>query len=420
MTRTISIGILLLCRWALAAAVPGHTNVVANSDQAALDGLRQNAYESWKQGRLADALLCYEQLLRISESSQVPAAQLADDLQSMGVLYGEAGRYAEAKKDFQRELDVILASDSQAASGRAYLSLAGVLQLEGAFSAAEASYKNAIDAFERYAGPYDEQTATALNSLGWLYTLWGKMDEAGQFLQRGWSAAEKGLAPNNPARIRFLDTKASFLTAAGKYSDAERLWKQALEIGEKSYIGQEGKYDEVFLHIGQLYSILHEYQSAENMFQRFLAVEKQMIRTNMSVRAVVTAELARIYTDEHKYADAESLFSKSIQLLDSERDKVPLSYSLVQSYFGDYYMERSKWRDAEAQYRSALKMRTAMLGDNATDVATSMFSLSKALRKLHRKKEADQYMAQAVAIAASQKIGLYRADTIDVRAFRQK
>jgi len=83
-------------------------------------------------------------------------------------------------------------------------------------------------------------------------------------------------------------------------------------------------------------------------------------------------------------------------------------------------MERSRWKDAEAQYRGALKLRTTMLGENSTDVATSMFSLSKALRKLHRKKEADQYFAQAVAIVASQKNPSYKMDTVDVRSFHPK
>jgi uncharacterized protein HemY len=138
------------------------------------------------------------------------------------------------------------------------------------------------------------------------------------------------------------------------------------------------------------------------------------------VRAVVSAELARVYTDQQKYAVAEPLFLESLQAVECERDKVPLSYALVQGYLGDYYMERSKWQDAEVQYRSALKMRLAALGDNAPDVAASMIALSKALRKLHRKKEAEQYMAQVSSILAFQKNPAYRNQTIDVRAFRQK
>ncbi len=420
MTRNITIEILVLCSYSLSAATPGRPNTVTKSDEASLDNMRQSTFDDLKQARLADAVASYEKLLRTSEILNVPADRLADDLHSMGLLYSDAGRYEDAEKTFQRELDLLAASDRQSASGRVYLALGGVLQLEGAFSAAENSYKNAIDVFERYAGPKDPQTAAALNGLGWLYTLWGKMDQADQLLQKARNLAEKSMAPDDPGLIRFLDTNASFLTMTGKYSEAEKLWKRAVDIGESAYIGQEGKFDEVFLHLGQLYGILRDYGSAENMFQRFLAVDKQMVRTDASVRAVVTAELARIYTDQHKFADAESLFNKSMALLQSERDKVPLSYSLVQSYLGDYYMERSRWRDAEEQYRSALKLRTAMLGQNATDVATSMFSLSKALGKLHRKKEAEQYLAQALSIVASQKNGFSPDATVDIRAFREK
>lgn len=419
MTRTIIIAIALSCPDCFADSVTASPPTNSSSGQTALNELRQAAYADWKEGKPAAAIACYREVLRVAESSHVAAEQFAQDLHSIGVLSSEEGHYAEAKRYLQRELDVLAGSSNQAAAGRAYLSLAGVLQLEGAFSAAETAYKSAIDVLGD-GKANDAQIATALNRLGWLYTLWGRTEEAGQYLHRAWNLARNAIAPDDPLLIRFLDTQASFLTYLRKYSEAEKLWKRALAIGDKVYAGEESKYGEVFLHLGQLYAVLRDNQSAENMFQRVLAMHEQTTQSNASVRAVVIAELARIDTDRHKYGDAERLFSKSIQLLESERDKVPLSYSLVRSYFGDYYMDRSRWQDAETQYRSALTMRTAMLGENAADVAASMFSLSKALRKLHRKKEADQYLAQAVAIAASQKRPFYEKDTIDVRAFRQK
>jgi uncharacterized protein HemY len=113
------------------------------------------------------------------------------------------------------------------------------------------------------------------------------------------------------------------------------------------------------------------------------------------------------------------LFSKSVQMIESERDKVPIAYSLIRSYLGDYYMARSKWSEAETQYRAALQLRQAMLGDNAPDVAASMLSLSKALAKLHKKKDAERYQSRASSIMASQKNPVYSRDTVDIRAFRQ-
>ncbi len=193
-----------------------------------------------------------------------------------------------------------------------------------------------------------------------------------------------------------------------------------MEIGENAYPGDDSEYNEVFLHLGQAYAILQQYPSAEEMFQRFLASEQRTTSPGALVRAVVGAELGRVYTDQHKYAAAEPLFLQSLKVVECERDKVPLSYALVQGYLGDYYMERSKWQDAEVQYRSALTMRIAVLGENAPDVAATLIGLSKALRKLHRKKEADAYMAQASSIIAFQKNPAYTKETIDVRTFRQK
>jgi tetratricopeptide (TPR) repeat protein len=394
--------------------------MLANEQHAELDALRQTAYEDWKHGKLSEAADCYQKVLSASDSAQTPVEQRAQDLHSMGVLDSQLGRYAEAKKQYERELKLLHGSDHHVTVGLAYASLAGVQQLEGSFSEAEVSYKNAVRILSDFAGPVDQRTATALNGLAWLYTLWGRTQEADRFLKKARDVAEKALPPNDPALIRFLDTEASLLTMTGKYTEAERLWKRALEIGKEAYPGDEGKYGEVLLHLGQSYAVVGDDQPAKNMLQRFLATDNETAGPDGAVRAVATAELARIFTDQHKYTDAEPLFLQSIHILEGQPGQVPLSDALVHSYFGDYYMERSRWKDAEAQYRTALGLRSAMLGDNAPDVAASMFALSKALRKLHRKQEAKQYLARASAIMAFQKNPLYTGDTIDVRAFRGK
>jgi hypothetical protein len=68
------------------------------------------------------------------------------------------------------------------------------------------------------------------------------------------------------------------------------------------------------------------------------------------------------------------------------------------------------------QYREALNLQQRVLGKNNA-VAASMISLSKALKKLHLKDQARQLVAQAKAIAASEKTPL-RDQTVDVLALR--
>jgi len=417
MMRILTVWIIGLCGYASIVSAAEQPTMHAGAKGSALAGLRQSAFEHWKQGQFEKAADDYRDILRLSDGSQASAA-FAEDLHSAAVIEGELGHYRDAKAYYRRELDVLHRTGNEVAAGEVYRSLAGILQIEGAFSEAETSYQKSVELLTRCAGPGDIRTATTLNGLAWLYTLWGKMHEANLLLRQAMEAADRALAPDDPRFIRFLDVRASFLTASGKYSEAERSWKRALQIGKKAYSGDDAKYDEVLLHLGQLYSVTEDFKSAEDMFQRFLVIAKPLAGPDSVIRAVATAELARVYSQQRKFDAAAQLFSHSIQLIETERDKVPVVYSLIRTYFGDYYMARSQWPEAEVQYRNALALRETMLGKNAPDVAASMLSLSKALTKLHRKKEAQQYYAQALAIATSQNNAIYSGDTIDVRAFR--
>ena len=81
-------------------------------------------------------------------------------------------------------------------------------------------------------------------------------------------------------------------------------------------------------------------------------------------------------------------------------------------------MLKSQWLAAEAEYQQAATMRENALGEHPL-VASSLFSLSKVLRKLKRKKEANQYVARAEQIMAMPGNAAFASNnTIDVRAFR--
>ena len=416
MTRTVVVVCFVSCAYIATSAMASSPSP-DSSHHSNLKDLRQTAFELWQQGQYEKAADSYREILQSSEFGA--PSDFADDLHGMAIVSGDLGRYEDAKSYFHRELDIRQQTGNRPAIARAYSSLAGILQIEGEFPEAEADYKNALALFNEAAGPSDFHTAFTMNSMAWLYTLWGRTEQAGQYIEKADEAAKKTLPADSPEFIRFFDVRASFLSSTGKYSEAERAWQQALQIGEKVYPHNEDKYDEVLLHFGQLQSIIGEYKSAEDMLQRFLAVKKPLAGSDVAIRAVATAELARMYAQQHKYNDAEPLFSKSVQMIDSEPRQVPIANSLIRTYFGDYYMARSKWTEAEAQYRAALQLRQAMLGENAPDVALSMFALSKALTKLHKKDEAKEYQSRAASIIAAQKNAFFSADTIDVRALGQ-
>lgn len=413
------IGILVLCAsgsGALATEPSGSVEAPLMS----LDDLRQSALQYWKEGQLDEARSRYSEIVRRSDASDEPDRTLPADLHSLASISTALGRYQDASNYYRRELGILERRGENVDAGLTYTSLAEVLQIEGSFSDAEAFYKNAVTLLNQYAGPGDLRTARALNALGWLYTLWGKVDKAKQILEKALAAATKALPENSPHLIRFLDVQASFLTTTGKYSEAEKLWRRALEIGKHAYPGGGIQYEEVFLHLGQAYATTGDERSAEEMFRSFLAVQKSGNGMQTVTEAVVKAELAKTYTNLQNFKEAEPLLLESVRTVEAMPGKVPQAHALILSYLGDYYTARSQWADAEVQYRKALKMREDMLGETAPDVAASMLSLSKALRKLHRKPEAEQLLERASCIMALQKNPLYTGATVDVRALGQK
>ena len=411
------LAILMFC--ACGRAAP-ETTCSVEAQRSSLDDLRCSALHSWQQGQLQEALNCYREIVRRSEASEQPDKILPEDLHSIAALSTGMGRYEDAKNFYRRELAVLDRRGEKAESGVAYTSLGEVLQIEGSFAEAETSYRKAVELLNQYAGPADLRTAKALNAMGWLYTLWGKVDKAKQALQKALGVASNALPEDSPKLIHFLDVQASFLTTTGKYSDAERVWQKALRIGQRAYPGDAFPYEEIFLHLGQTYATAGDEKSAEEMFRRLLEIHKPAGGMTTVAEAVVRAELAATYTHLRDFKQAEPLLLESVRMIQSTPGDVPLAHALILSYFGDYYMARSQWADAEIQYRKALAMREQMLGETAPDVAASMVSLSKALQKLHRKQEAEQLLERASCIMVLQKNPVYTGGTVDIRSLNAK
>src|SRR5579864_8564164 len=150
MTRTLAVLVFVLCVCAVMASALEQPRVSDSSEHAALQGLRHIAAEYWKRGQFQKAANCYRDILRVSEASH--DAEFAEDLRSMAVIHRDLGRFPEAKTFYRRELEVLQHTGNQVAAGVTYSSIAAILQIEGAFSEAEASYKNAVELLNRYAG----------------------------------------------------------------------------------------------------------------------------------------------------------------------------------------------------------------------------------------------------------------------------
>jgi tetratricopeptide (TPR) repeat protein len=364
-------------------------------------------------------VVCLFTLFVFSGSAFAQAGEnSARDLQLKAARAAELGNYDDARKLYLQAVDKLLSNDRQAEAGTIYTQLGEVAQIHGSFPTAEATFKKSIDLLTRYAQPNDLRLGGALDDLGWLYVTWGRLADGSRFLDQARTLADRA-QPNDPSLIRHFDTQAAYLTVIGKYSEAQRDWNRALEIGEANYGPDGPEYDSILVHSGQASALRGNYEAAAGMFRRYLDIDERISKIPTPSRAVAAAELAHAYAQLHKFSEARTWFDEAAGIFNSNPDGAPLIQSMLFSYLGDFYMARADWSNAQLQYRKALSIQQRVLGENRA-VAACMISLSNALKKLRLKDEAKDLVARAKAIVSAQQNNALRAGTVDVMALRRQ
>ena len=156
------------------------------------------------------------------------------------------------------------------------------------------------------------RTAKAWNGLGWVYTMQGSMQCAGAALRKADSIVDCAVESDSVLRIPFLDYRAEWLTQIGKYTDAERIWRQAAAIGEKSLGKESPSYDVVWLHMGHPYASIGEYKAAQEALEHFLSIEAKVMPGGSLAQAVALGELGNTYAHLKDRSQAEPTLRRSL------------------------------------------------------------------------------------------------------------
>jgi len=335
---------------------------------------------------------------------------------AVGAFAADLGSYPEFDK-YTHKVDLLIATGKQAEAAAVYTQLGEDNQIHGEFSNAEVNFTKALDLLKHYAQPKDLRLVTVMDDLGWLYVTWGRGIEGSRLMDLAQTRADEA-EPRDPLLIRHLDSHAAYLMVKGRYSEAQKDWNRALEIGKLNFGPNAPQYADIFLHFGQANVLSGDYEAAAEMFRRYLQIESRVSNTPTSSQAMAAAELGRVYLHLHKLSEARPWFEEAARAFENNPDDAPLVHSIVLCYLGDYYMAQQDWNNAQLQYRQAVNLQRSILGESQA-VASSMVLLSKALSKLHLKDEAKSMAARAKAIVAAKNSPL-QEQTVDVLELRRQ
>lgn len=110
-----------------------------------------------------------------------------------------------------------------------YMEAAHAAKLQARYSDAERLYRSALKESQRQ-GKENRLVAASLDSLGSLYCMQARFDQAEQYYLQAVSTARTSIEKDDPDLASYLDNLAELYTTKGEFKKAESSYKEAIAI----------------------------------------------------------------------------------------------------------------------------------------------------------------------------------------------
>ncbi len=206
-------------------------------------------------------------------------------------------------------------------------------------------------------------------------------DDHARALVRGWLAqarqwCERG---DGEAAGRALNVAGEFMQFAGRYTEAERLLREALEM-RRALLG--ARHPDVATSLDSLAVVLQDQgklAEAERLLREALEMRRALLGVQHPDVATTLNNLALVLQDQGKLAEAERLLREALEMKRALLGAQHPDVATILNNLGLVLKGQGKLAEAERLYREALEIQRALLGAQHPDVATILNNLGLVL-----------------------------------------
>jgi len=335
-------------------------------------------------------------MLEVKEATDAPKAELRDALRT--VVIDDRGK--DADRDYARLLDLDKSLDG--ADSPAVITdmqgYAGKLADAGNYAAALPLYEHALEVRKELPSSFK---ADATKEYGQIPIVSLHKDKLGA------EAAD--------SRLLALERQlASVYGKAGKYPEAEKMYKQVIAVDETAPGDNKDldkmELDEDLLGLAQVYRLEKRYDDALATLKRKEAVDDELAHSKSGAMTNATPvrlwhseiEEAEIDREKGDLAAAEPIFQRSVQA--TQTLHLAPGFPVVAHFFDNYatlLRDEGKLDEAESFYRKAMDVWAKNKNPDQPDVAGTLTNYAALLRKMDRAAEAEKLEARAATILAN-------------------
>jgi tetratricopeptide (TPR) repeat protein len=337
--------------------------------ERACDQLRTWGAYSWAER------LCRETLAWIPDHSHWAAVFT----HQLGILAHRQGDYPEARRQYQRALEIDEALGDQAGMADSYHRLGILAQDQGDYPEARRQYQRALEIDEALGN--QAGMATSYGQLGILAYRQGDYQEARRQYQR---ALEINEALGNRAGMADSYHQLGILAQdQGDYQEARRQYQRALEIDEA--LGNQAGMANSYNQLGNLTYLQGDYQEAQRQYQRSLEIDEALgDQAGMATSYHNLGNLAYLQGD---YQEARRQYQRSLEIKEALGNQAGMATSYHQ--LGMLAQDRGDYPEAQRQYLRSLEIKEAL--GNQAGMATSYGQLGSLLTEIGKVEEAAGY-----------------------------
>lgn len=199
-------------------------------------------------------------------------------------------------------------------------------------------------------------------------------------------------------RVGFINMLAQLLKCSGEYKEAEKWFKESLEIcGE---ISEEDNRDtaDIYNNLAEVHALRNEYGMAEELYEKSLRIRERVLGENHNDTAASYINMAIIYEHRREYEKAEELYKKSLKIYERVHGENQSEIATIYNDLAGMYRAQWKFGKAEELHKKSLRIRERIFGENHLHTALSYRNLAGVYLNTRRYREAEELYEKSLSV----------------------
>ena len=275
--------------------------------------------------------------------------------------------------------------------------LGTVHQQLGLYDDARPLFENVLRIRERELGPTDVLIAEPLRGLGEIARMRGFLPVADSALQRALDIRTAKQSIGHPDVINAMAQMATLRFSQRRLADAESVYRRviALDSAHGADNAVRGRY---LVGFGVVLFQQGRYPEAERLFRRALDIQQRVLGPDHYDVGGTLNNLGGVYYEQNEYQHALQSYEQARPVLEKSLGPKHLNVVGLVNNIGETLWKLKQYTQAESMLRQALDAKKELAPGDEGSISTTLHALAGVLRDQHRFREAEPIYRSALAM----------------------